>query len=128
MTFILNISIIFISHLSCLILYPDTGKLGFPFLFISILLWIGFLFYLKSATINLKNDTIIFLNIIYILAMIVCLMTLTPQEDSISIMNKIIKGYYPDKKSIYKGLLKIGIERPDLLKEILEEENKKKSQ
>jgi len=55
-------------------------------------------------------------------------MTLTPQEDSVPILNKLINGYYPDKKSIYKGLLKIGIERPELLKEVLEEENKKKNQ
>lgn len=126
MIFLINLPIIFILHLACLILYPDTGKMGFPFLFVSLLLWTAFLFYLKPATINIRRDNLIFLNIIYVMLMLTALLTLTPQEDSVSILNKIIKSQYPTKKSIYKGLLKIGIERPDLLKEILEEEKRKK--
>lgn len=126
MIFLINIPIIFLAHLACLILYPDTGKLGTSFLLISMLLWTAFLFYLKPATINLRKDNIIFLNILYLLLMFIALITLMPQQDSTSILNKIIRGEYPDKKSIYKGLLRIGIERPDLLKEILEEEERKK--
>ncbi|PIS46953.1 MAG: hypothetical protein COT17_05935 [Elusimicrobia bacterium CG08_land_8_20_14_0_20_51_18] len=127
MSILVNLVLGLFLHTACLVAYPETGKLGFAFLFVSFMLWTSLSIFLKPPMSGFKLDTVIFCNILYFFFMITSLLTLTPQQDSVSILNKIIKGQYPDKKSYYKGLLRIGIDDRKLLREIIEEEGKGKN-
>ncbi|NLI09711.1 MAG: hypothetical protein GX447_03010 [Elusimicrobia bacterium] len=114
--------IIVAAHISAALFFPKIGKLGAAFLFISSLLWISFLVFIRPAVIKFSNDTVLFISILIIFFMLTGVITLTPQQDSISIFRKLLRNQYPTKKDIYFGLLNFGIKNEKLLNEIKQEE------
>lgn len=117
-----NIFAILTVHISAAIFYPHIGKIGSAFLFISSLLWIAFLIFIRPAVIKFSRDTTLFLSLLIIIFMITGVVTLTPQEDGVSIFRKILREEYPTKKDIYFGLLNFGIKNENLLLELKKEE------
>lgn len=113
---------VIVMHISAALFFPKIGKLGAAFLFISTLLWISFLIFIRPAVIKFSNDTVVFLSVLILFFCLTGVLTLTPQQDGVSILKKLIRSQYPTKKDLYFGLLNFGIRNENLLNEIKKEE------
>lgn len=117
-----NSFLIIVIHISAALLFPKIGKLGSAFLFISSLLWLSFLIFLRPAAVKFSNSTVFFLSALIIFFCLTGVLTLTPQQDGLSIFRKLVRGQYPTKKDIYFGLLNFNIKNENLLQELKKEE------
>jgi len=110
--------LIVLVHLAALVAYPYTGRMGFHYLGISILLWCGFSFFIGvniyfTALLNGIFGKLVSLAFFTALCLII---TLTmPQRDDISVFTKLKNKDYPTRESLYYGLHRVGLEYDALL-------------
>lgn len=109
------IAIAIISHLTAFVCYPASGRFGFTFLFVSLLLWGGLSAFLSRAAHEWKTDSKVFLGFLFTLACAFAALSFLPQKDGRSALSKFTAGKYPEKKDIYIGLLRLGVSVPALL-------------
>lgn len=108
-------------HLAAFVSYPESGKFGVTFLYISGLLWIAFALLLTRAAAAATRENRAFIAVAFALAVAVSVLSLLPQKDGVSALRKLATGVYPDGRSFYVGLRRIGIDAPGLLPPAAEE-------
>jgi hypothetical protein len=102
-------------HLAALVAYPMTGPAGYPFLIISSMIWITFGVFLSNGTSSLERGTRTALAAVFALLCAFSALSFLPQQDGSSALGKFLNGEYPDRRTLYIGLLRIGIDAPRLL-------------
>ncbi|MCX5785829.1 MAG: hypothetical protein NTX59_09065 [Elusimicrobia bacterium] len=110
---------IVLAHIAFLIAYPHTGPMGGYYLLISALIWCGFCMFLSANVLFASMAGAIFgqlVTIVFFAALFLTLASTMPQSDNLSILGKLDKGIYPDRNSLYDGLLRVGIQYDGLLK------------
>jgi len=108
-------------HLAAFVSYPESGRFGVTFVYISGLLWIAFALLLTRAAAAATRENRAFIAVVFALAAAVAVLSLLPQKDGVSPLRKLAAGVYPDGRSFYVGLRRIGIEAPGLLPPAAEE-------
>lgn len=101
-------------NLAVFVCFPDSGKFGFTFLYISALLWAAFAFFLGSyppATAAGRAARAL----AFVLGCLFCSLSFMPQRDALSPLRKLSAGHYPDRKALFLGLLRLGVDWPGLL-------------
>jgi len=66
------------------------------------------------ALTTLKRTTLLFLNTAALLASLLAALFLLPQQDGISVFDKLSFGFYPTGADVYTGLKRLGIDYPAL--------------
>ena len=116
---IIKLFFILLVHLVVFVAYPHTGHMGPHYLWISALLWCGFLVFLSASTVFSIFLSKLFgklVTIAFFTALIFSLVSTIPQSDNISVLSKLKKGIYPTRDSLYYGLLRVGVQCDILLK------------
>ena len=109
------ISLFIFAHLAAFVSYPETGRMGVTFIYVSLLLWSAFSFLIclyipktrpagKAAWYLLISLACAFFTLNYL-----------PQKNRVSPLYKLAGGKYPDRRSVFLGLLRVGIYYPALL-------------
>lgn len=102
-------------NLGAFVCYPETGRMGMTFLYVSMMLWTAFALlitrYSPGPGPAWKTVQLMF----FAVACAFSALSLLPQKDGISALTKFNKGQYPDKRDVYLGLLRLGINYPALL-------------
>jgi hypothetical protein len=102
-------------HLAAFVSYPESGRFGVTFLYLSLILWTAFSIFLNYASHNAGRAWKAALAAGFTLMCAFSALSFLPQKDGVSALNKFTSGKYPDKKTLYFGLLRIGIDAPGLL-------------
>jgi hypothetical protein len=102
-------------NLGALVCYPDTGGMGYTFVYVSVLLWSALAILVSRFTRNSDAAWKAALLLLYVLGCAFSALSFLPQKDGNSALNKVWAGRYPDKRSLYFGLLKVGVDYPALL-------------
>lgn len=102
-------------HLGVYVCYPESGRFGATFLYVSLLVWAGLAIALARAAAGAGRENKAFLAVAFGLAAAVCALSLLPQKDGVSPLRKLTSGAYPDRRSLYIGLRSLGVEAPGLL-------------
>ena len=116
---LIKVFFILLTHLVFLVAYPHTGPMGPHYLWISALLWCGFLLFLSANVFFAKMAGALFGDLVIIAfftALILSLVSTMPQKDKVSVLSKLEKGIYPTRDSLYYGLLRVGVQYDALLK------------
>jgi hypothetical protein len=101
-------------NVGAFVCFPDTGRFGFTFLYLSTLLWTAFAFFLGArppATVNGRALRAL----AFAAACLFSSLSFLPQRDSVNPLQKLNRGNYPDRKAVFTGLLRLGISVPALL-------------
>jgi len=100
-------------NLGVFVSFPETGRFGMTFLYLSAVLWTAFAFFLGSRPpYSLAGQL---LRALFFAAG--CLfsgLSFLPQKDNINPLQKLNRGQYPDRTHVFKGLLRLGIDVPAL--------------
>jgi len=101
-------------NLAVFVCYPMSGTMGFTFLYISAVLWTAFAVFIGHvmARFSLWAKTVIL--IIFSLMCAFSGLSFLPQADKVTALSKFSDGLYPDQRSVYLGLLRLGINVPSL--------------
>ncbi|MBI4351810.1 MAG: hypothetical protein HY550_10245 [Elusimicrobia bacterium] len=102
-------------HLTVFVSYPHTGRFGFPFLAVSLILWTSFAFYLRNSLTNTGRTWKAAIAAGYALMCAFSALAFLPQKDAVSPLRKFSSGQYPDGKTLYLGLRRLGVDAPGLL-------------
>ncbi len=102
-------------HAAAFVCFPESGRMGPTFTFISLLLWSAFGLLLYKPASGLKTSDKAGVLATYAVACAIAALSLLPQKDAVSPLSKLADGYVPSKIDIYKGLLRLGINYPALL-------------
>jgi Trk-type K+ transport system membrane component len=108
-------------HLAVFVCYPDSGRFGATFLYVSILLWTSLALLLSRAAPHASRENKAFMAVVFALAAALSAISLLPQKDSVSALRKLTSGVYPDGRAVYVGLRRLGIDAPGLLPPAQEE-------
>ncbi len=108
--------IIFITYFLIFVSYPDTTPLGPSYLFILMLISIIFYYIIKPSFIKLTYNTKLTINLLAYTIMLLFILISYPQSDSKSVLYKIITGKLPDRLTVWRGLKRLGIDFPFILK------------
>lgn len=111
-------SLIFITaavHLAVFVCYPYTGRFGLTFLYISALIWVGLALFIGRALETYSSGTKAGLALVFSLFCLIATLSLLPQKDGVSPLSKFSAGKYPDRPTVYYGLLRLGVSAPRLL-------------
>lgn len=99
--------------LGVFVCFPDTGRFGMTFLYISGLLWTAFAFFLGSRPpYSLAGQALRAL--FFAAGCLFSSLSFLPQKDNINPLQKLSRGHYPDRTHVFKGLLRLGIDVPAL--------------
>ena len=110
---------ILLVHLVLLVAYPHTGPMGAHYLWISALLWCGFMIFLSAGIMPTVFAGRLFgklVTIAFFAALVFTLVSTLPQDDNIPVLSKLDRGIYPTRDSLYYGLLRVGVLCDVLLK------------
>jgi hypothetical protein len=102
-------------HLGVFVSYPYTGKFGLTFLYISALMWAGLALFVGRTLESWSAGTRAGLALAFFMFCALCTLSLMPQKDGVSPLRKFSIGKYPDRNTLYYGLLRVGISAPGLL-------------
>lgn len=102
-------------HLGAFISYPHSGRFGFTFLYISMILWTGGAIFINRAANYHGKAWKTAIMIGFTLMCAFSALGFLPQKDGKSPFLKLISGQYPEKRDLYFGLLKLGVDAPGLL-------------
>lgn len=108
-------------HLGAFVCYPESGKMGPTYLYISVLLWTMFAVMLNRAALNASRENRAFIAVAFTLACAFSAISFLPQKDGVSALRKLAAGKYPDRPALYYGLRRLGIDAPGLLPPAKEE-------
>ena len=112
MALIIKLSFVWLLHLAFFAAYPETGPFGGYYLAVSLLLWTGFTLFLTTAVklVRFFNGALgAALNLAVFFLMALSIGFTMPQQDKTSVLEKIQKGYYPDRNTLNKGMRRFGI-------------------
>ncbi len=109
-------------HLGAFISYPMSGRIGYTFLFISVLIWSGAAIFLSTGTYNWGRRAKAGLALAFTLICAFSALSFLPQKDGKSALGKLFSGHYPDSRAVYIGLLRLGVDAPRLLPPVQEEQ------
>ncbi len=101
-------------HLAAFVSYPQSGRFGFTFLYISIIMWSAFAIFINSAANHYGKAWKAGVLIVFTLACAFSSLAFLPQTDGSGALHKFLLGRYPDRKVLYYGFLRIGIDIPAL--------------
>ncbi|MDA8130874.1 MAG: hypothetical protein M0011_05155 [Elusimicrobia bacterium] len=101
-------------HLGTFVCYPESGRMGMTFLFISPLMWTGLAIFTANAVSSWNRGNRIIFAVFFLLACLFSALTLMPQKDGRSPYTKFLYSEYPKGESVYVGLLRLGIYAPSL--------------
>ena len=101
-------------NLAVFIAYPETGRMGMTFLYVSALLWTAFAVFIGRYV---PSETFwrAFQALAFTLACAFAALSFLPQKDGISALRKVSEGNYPGRRSVFIGLLRLGVDCPGLL-------------
>ncbi len=102
-------------HLAVFVSYPQSGRFGFPFLYISVILWSSFAIFINRSVTRAGAFWKAALAVGFTLMCAFSALSFLPQKDGISALHKFTWGEYPDRKTLYFGLLRLGVDAPRLL-------------
>jgi len=102
-------------HLGAFVCYPESGRFGFTFLYLSIILWTAFSIFVNHAVSNAGTAWKAALAATFTLMCAFSALSFLPQKDGVSALKKVTSGRYPDKRALYFGLLRLGVDAPGLL-------------
>ena len=108
---ILNLAI----NLAVFVSYPMSGVMGFTFLYISALLWTAFAIFIGRIVSQGSVFIKVVLTLVFVLLCAFLTLSFLPQIDKTTALSKFSDGKYPDNRTIYMGLLRLGIDYPGLL-------------
>ncbi|GAB4030592.1 MAG: hypothetical protein Fur0012_06740 [Elusimicrobiota bacterium] len=96
-------------HLFLFSAYPDTGKYGDAYLWISITLW-SCLWILLASRLTIAKKLLFPLTFLFnvaIYAVMIFFISLTmPQQDARPVLTKVLKGEFPDEDQLSRGKIK----------------------
>ena len=101
-------------HLGAFVSYPQSGKFGPTFLYISILLWTALAVMLNRALANASRENKAFVAVAFALVCAFSALSFLPQKDGVNPLRKLAAGQYPAGPDLYFGLLRLGIDAPAL--------------
>ena len=102
-------------NLAAFVCYPLSGHLGFTFLYLSIIIESAAAIFINRAANYYGTAWKAGIAAVFALMCIFCSLTFLPQADGVSALKKFTSGNYPDKRTLYIGLLKLGVDAPALL-------------
>ena len=102
-------------HLAAFILYPQSGRFGPTFLYVSLIFWAGGAVFINSAANYHGRAWKASVAAGYTLMCAFSAFAFLPQKDGKSPLLKFISGQRPEKRDLYFGLLRLGINAPGLL-------------
>ena len=110
-------------HFIFFVCFPDTGRTGIGYAWVSIAVWTGFMFVASNMlnTIRSLLFTLLF-DIALVGFMGFGISATMPQSDGVSPYKKILRGHYPTQKQIRRGFRKFGIKVPKFQKPVLTSE------
>jgi hypothetical protein len=108
------IAVSLLVNLAVFIAYPETGRMGMTFLYVSAILWTAFAFFIGSHAPSGTGGKVI-QAAVFTLACAFAALSFLPQKDNVSALRKLNEGSYPDRRSVFIGLLRLGIDCPALL-------------
>ena len=97
-------------NLGVFVSYPMSGPMGFTFLYISAVLWCAFGILIGHATARISAWGKTVLALIFAMMCAFSGLSFLPQADKVSAIRKFSDGNYPDRRSVYLGLLRLGID------------------
>ncbi len=101
-------------NLAAFVCFPETGRFGWTFLYISVLLWAAFAFFLGAhPPLTAAGSAARLLT--FALGCALAVLSFLPQRDAVSPLRKLSDGRYPDRRAVFLGLLRLGIDWPGLL-------------
>lgn len=103
---ILGIMFIVGFHLLIFILFPDTGRYGDYYFYGLISLWSFLYLYLTTVAFFKKLPFKFIFKIVFFLIMSITSLTIIPQEDKKTILQKIISFNFPDSQQLERGRIK----------------------
>lgn len=112
MSLMLKVIAVALVHVAFFACYPETGKMGDYYLWISLLVWTVFMLFLNTSTAILRFISGAFgaaLNLAAFALMTLAIAATMPQHDRVSVLEKLQKGRYPDRDTINSGMLRFGV-------------------
>lgn len=104
-----------VPHLGAYVCYPESGRFGSVFLYVSLLVWAGLAIMMARVAAGATRENRAFIAVAFGLAAAVCAVSLLPQKDGVSPLRKLTSGVRPDKRALYNGLRRLGVDAPGLL-------------
>lgn len=102
-------------HLGAFVCYPQSGRFGLTFLYVSMILWTGGAIFVNRSANYYGKAWKIAIAAGFTLMCAFSALAFLPQTDRVSPLKKLTSGRYPDGKSLYFGLLRLGVDAPGLL-------------
>lgn len=102
-------------HLAAFVSYPHSGRFGFTFLYISLILWTAGAIFINRAANYHGRAWKAAIAAGFALTCAFSALAFLPQKDGKSPLLKLISGRFPDGRDLYFGLLKLGVDAPGLL-------------
>lgn len=101
-------------NLGVFVSYPMSGHMGFTFLYISAVLWTALAVLIGRSASQLGSWPRFVIIVGFSLACAFCGLSFLPQADKVTALNKFADGKYPDRRAVYLGLLRLGVNVPSL--------------
>ncbi|MDO8802966.1 MAG: hypothetical protein Q7R35_00915 [Elusimicrobiota bacterium] len=102
-------------NLAAFVSYPYSGRFGFTFLYLSMILWAAAAIFINHAANCYGTAWKVTIAAGFALMCAFATLSFLPQADGVTPLEKFTSGNYPDKKTLYIGLLKLGVDAPGLL-------------
>lgn len=102
-------------HLGAFVSYPHSGRFGFPFLYISLILWTAGAIFINRAANHYGAVWKTAIAAGFALMCAFSALAFLPQKDGVSPLRKLTSGHYPGGRDLYFGLRRLGVDAPGLL-------------
>ena len=102
-------------HLAAFVSYPHSGRFGFTFLYISLILWTAGAVFINRAVNFHGRAWKAAIAAGYALMCAFSAFAFLPQKDGVTPLRKLAAGRSPDGRALYFGLLRLGVDAPGLL-------------
>lgn len=100
-------------NLGAFVAFPETGRFGMTFLYLSAVLWTAFAFFLGSRPPYTLPGQLL-RALFFAAGCLFSSLSFLPQKDNVNPLQKLSRGQYPDRTHVFKGLLRLGIVVPSL--------------
>lgn len=113
MTLIFKIIAVALLHLAFYASYPETGQFGNYYLGISLLVWGVFIMFINTGSklVSMASGAAgSLMNLAAFALMALAIAATMPQQDKISVLEKIKIGNYPDRDTLSTGMQRFGVD------------------
>lgn len=104
--------IVLLLHLAFYICFPDVGRFGVFYGWISVVIW-SVVAIFAETTFQVLHKIFgplkILVDLAFIFVVAITIASTFPQEDRVSPLRKIKRGTHPNKTDFYRGLEKLGV-------------------